>query len=83
VMTPGGIFLSYDTRYPNPWNRHTRPLPAPELSRAFEGWFMETWSLTGLPPLLRLLAPWSLPLCRALESVPVLRSHLLTLARKP
>src|SRR5438445_11311860 len=64
VMTPGGIFLSYDTRYPNPWNRHTRPLPAPELSRAFEGRFMETWRLTGLPPLLRLLAPWSLPLCR-------------------
>jgi ubiquinone/menaquinone biosynthesis C-methylase UbiE len=83
VLRPGGHFLSFDTRYRNPWNPHTRPVPASELREAFAGWRLWIRSANGIPQLIRLLAPVSLALCRAVESLPVLRSHLLVLARKP
>jgi len=35
VLVAGGVFLSYDTRYPSPRNRNTRPLRARELVQAF------------------------------------------------
>ena len=82
VLAPGGLFLSYDTRYPNPWNPHTRPLRLRELRSAFPGWSIKSWSLTALPPLVRAVAPLSLGLCRVLEAVPVLRSCMLAVVRK-
>jgi SAM-dependent methyltransferase len=83
VLAPGGIFLSYDTRYRNPWNRNTRPVALRELRGAFAGWAQRGHSLTGIPQLLRRLAPRSLLLCRMIEAVPALRSHRLFAARKP
>jgi ubiquinone/menaquinone biosynthesis C-methylase UbiE len=83
ILKPGGAFVSYDTRYPNPWNRHTRPVPAAELRAAFQGWPLRLKSLTLLPPLVRRLAPVSADLCRILERLPFLRSHLLACAIKP
>lgn len=83
VLRPGGCFLSYDTRYPNPWNPLTRPVRLAELRRSFPGWRVEARSLTLLPPLLRALAPASRALCRTLESLPPLRSHLIAWAVKP
>jgi ubiquinone/menaquinone biosynthesis C-methylase UbiE len=83
VLGRGGVFLSYDTRYPNPRNRNTRPVRPRELATAFVGWPMRIQSLTPLPQLVRLLAPYSLAACRALEAIPPLRSHNLALVRKP
>lgn len=82
VLVPGGLFLSYDTRYPNPWNPHTRPLRTGEFRRAFPGWRVSAWSSTAIPQLQRALAPFSLAACRLLEGIPLLRCHLLVLARK-
>ena len=82
VLASGGAFLSYDTRYPNPWNPNTRPLRAAELRRAFDGWIVKAWSASAILQIQRALAEWSLTACRFLESVPFLRSHLLILARK-
>jgi len=82
VLAPGGVFLSYDTRYPNPWNPHTRPLRSAELRRAFPGWRVKAWSLTAIPQLQRALAPYSPAACRLLEAIPLLRSHLVVLARR-
>src|SRR6266571_1361347 len=83
VLAPGGLFVSYDTRYPNPMNRNTRPLREGELARAFDGWSLEAWSLTAVPPLQRVIAPLAPSVCRALERVPPLRTHLLALIRRP
>jgi SAM-dependent methyltransferase len=83
VLRHGGFFLSYDIRYPNPWNLQTRPLRSAELKRAFGGWHITIGSLTGIPQLLRVLAPHSIGVCRVLESIPPLRSHLLMVARRP
>jgi SAM-dependent methyltransferase len=82
ILVRGGLFLSFDTRYPNPWNPHTRPLRAGGFRRAFPGWPIKVWSTTAIPQLQRALAPFSLAACRLLEGVPFLRSHLLVLARK-
>jgi len=83
VLGRGGVFLSYDTRYPSPRNRNTRPLRPREFIQAFRGWPITLRSLTPLPQLVRLVAPFSLPACRALEAIPPLRSHILALVRKP
>jgi ubiquinone/menaquinone biosynthesis C-methylase UbiE len=83
VLRPGGAFISYDMRYPNPWNRHTRPLGLAELRGAFAGWKLSAESVTGIPQIIRPLSRVSLPLCRLVEAVPIFRSHLLAFARKP
>ena len=83
VLRSGGVLISYDTRYPNPWNRHTRPLRTAELRNALAGWDLSAISLTGIPQIIRPLSRVSLSLCRLVEAVPVLRSHLLVFARKP
>lgn len=83
VLRPGGAFISYDMRYPNPWNKHTRPLRLSELRRIFTGWALRASSLTGIPQIIRPMSRVSLPLCRLIEAVPVFRSHLLAIARKP
>ena len=82
VLVRGGLFLSYDTRYPNPWNPHTRPLGAGVFRRAFPDWPITGQSTTAIPQLQRAVAPFSVTACRLLEGVPFLRSHLLVLARK-
>ena len=83
VLKAGGVFISYDTRYPNPWNRHTRPVLAGEMKRAFAGWPQTASSLTGIPQIVRLLAPISTTACRLVEALPVLRSHMLFVACRP
>lgn len=83
VLEPGGRFISYDTRLPNPWNPETRPVSLAELRDAFAGWSQKHVTVTGLPPLVRWLAPRSVSLCRAVEAIPALRSHRLFVAEKP
>jgi len=83
VLKPGGAFVSCDTRYPNPWNPHTRPLGPGEFRSLFPGWLVGGRSITLLPPLLRALLPVSPALCRAAEKVPFLRSHRIAWAIKP
>ena len=83
VLKGGGVFISYDTRYPNPWNPNTRPVSATELQRAFAGWSFRSSSLTGIPQMVRFLAPISMTACRLLEAFPPLRSHLLFVACRP
>jgi len=83
ILRPGGIFISYDTRVANPFNRNTRPLCLSEQRAAFPGWKQTGRSLTGIPQIQRLLAPWAPALCRVVESVPALRSHRLFAAVKP
>lgn len=83
VVRPGGLFVSYDLRYPSPLNRDVRPVPLQELKRAFRGWRVIAGSVTGIPPLLRALAIWSRRACDMVETIPLLRTHLLVRARKP
>jgi hypothetical protein len=75
--------MSYDMRYPNPRNRYTKPLRLSEIREAFAGWRIASRSVTAIPHLLRMVAPFSSGACRILEGIPFLRSHLLVVARRP
>jgi len=83
VLAPGGLFLSYDTRYRNPWNRNTRPLTASEIRVSFAGCLVQTRSITPIPPLVRLFGRYTRIAWGAIEMIPILRSHLLVTVRKP
>ena len=82
VLSPNGLFVSYDTRYPNPWNRNTSPVSSSELQAAFLGWRVSARSTTPIPQLARLVGALSRMAWRAIETIPLLRSHLLAIVRK-
>lgn len=54
VVSPTGLVLCYEPRFPNPLNRATRRVGGPELTAAL-GPPVASRSLTGLPPLARRL----------------------------
>jgi len=83
VLSPQGLFLSYDTRYPNPWNRNTSPVSSSELRAAFPGWRVSAHSTTPIPQLARLVGKLSKRALRVIEAIPLLRSHLLAIVRRP
>jgi Methylase involved in ubiquinone/menaquinone biosynthesis len=83
VLTPGGRFVVYDFRYPSPRNRHVRPVRAESLAALFPGWSMSVRSLTLLPPIARSVLAAGPRRYRALESVPLLRSHIGAILTKP
>ena len=82
VLAPRGIFMSYDTRYPNPWNRNTRPVSSTEIGAAFPGYRIRVHSTTPIPQLIRLFRFLPRAAWRAIERIPPLRSHLLVVVRK-
>jgi SAM-dependent methyltransferase len=83
VLAPGGLFVSYDTRYPNPWNGNTRPVSAAEFRAAFPGCRIRVRSTTPIPQLIRILRRLPRQAWRAIEWVPFFRSHLLMVVRMP
>jgi SAM-dependent methyltransferase len=82
VLKPGGLVLWYDFTV-NPTNRDTRGIGIREAARLFPGCAVEARRVTLAPPLTRLIAPRSWLAAHALERLPLLRTHLLLLARKP
>jgi ubiquinone/menaquinone biosynthesis C-methylase UbiE len=82
VLAPGGVFVSYDMRYPNPWNRNTRPVMVSTLRAAFPNCWIHAFSITPIPQILRLLGPFAIPMWRSIERLAPLRSHVLAVVRK-
>src|SRR5262245_13687689 len=83
VLAPNGVFLSYDTRYRNPWNPNTRPLTTSEIRASFAGCVIRTKSVTPIPQLVRLFGRYSRLAWGAIEKVPLFRSHLLVVVNLP
>ena len=82
VLRPGGWLVVYDFPW-NPLNREVRPVSLEELRAALPGHAVSARRVTLAPPLARLLAGPVPGLCRILERLPFLRSHLLVAIRKP
>ena len=80
VLCPGGLVLWYDFTV-NPTNRDTHGIGRREAAALFPGCRIESRRVTLAPPLARLVAPRSWPAAEALESVPLLRTHLLMTVR--
>ena len=76
VLAPGGLFLIYEPRVTNPFNRHTRRLRDGELDAA--GLVpREQLSLTLLPPLARRLGARTEARYERFARMPQLRTHRL------
>ncbi len=79
VLRPGGLLVVYDFRM-NPTNPVTRPLREADLRDLF-GRHVAIERVTLAPPIVRVLGG-RLVLCRPLERIPWLRTHLLATVTK-
>jgi ubiquinone/menaquinone biosynthesis C-methylase UbiE len=82
VLAPGGALLWYDFRINNPKNPHVRRVGRDELRALFPALSGRIRTATLAPPLGRLVVPASWLLAELLESLPLLRSHLLAVLVK-
>jgi SAM-dependent methyltransferase len=82
VVKFDGIILWYDYHVNNPWNRDVRGVRRGEIRRLFPGCRIELERITLLPPLTRLLAPYSFLACSLLEKISPLCTHYLGVIQK-
>ncbi len=75
VLHPGGLLVVYDFRV-NPTNPATRPLREADLRDLFHHQQIDIERVTLAPPIVRVLRGQR-ALCRSLERIPWLRTHLL------
>jgi len=82
VLGPGGIILWYDYHMDNPYNSNVRGVKKKEIRELFPDCDIELERVILAPPLVRVLAPYSLLLCHLLEKIMVLNTHYLGVIRK-
>jgi ubiquinone/menaquinone biosynthesis C-methylase UbiE len=82
VLAPGGALLWYDFAFNNPRNDQVRGIKRAELKELFSGLRGRIRSVTLAPPIARLVAPRSWTLATILETMPLLRTHLLAVLIK-
>lgn len=82
VVKPTGLILWYDYHVNNPWNKDVRGVKRREIYRLFADCRIHLEHITLLPPLARMLAPYSYSTCYWLEKFPPLCTHYLGVIRK-
>jgi ubiquinone/menaquinone biosynthesis C-methylase UbiE len=82
VLKVDGLILWYDYHVNNPWNSDVRGVNRGEIARLFPGCRIELERTTLVPPLTRLLAPYSYMACYLLEKISPLCTHYLGVIRK-
>ena len=81
VLAPGGGVLVYDFGF-NPRNADVQSVGAKELRRIFPANERVSRRVTLAPPIARAVAPRSWFACAVLVTVPLLRTHRLTLVKR-
>jgi ubiquinone/menaquinone biosynthesis C-methylase UbiE len=82
VVQDDGYILWYDFHVNNPWNPDVRGIKRREISQLFPGCQITLQRMTLVPPLARLLAPYSWFACYALGKIPWLCTHYIGLISK-
>jgi SAM-dependent methyltransferase len=82
VVKFDGLMLWYDYHVNNPWNRDVRGVKRSEIVRLFPDCRIDLERTTLVPPLTRLLAPYSYMACYLLEKISPLCTHYLGVIRK-
>ena len=82
VVKDDGFILWYDYHVNNPWNPDVRGVKRREISQLFPGCHLNLQRITLVPPLVRLLAPYSWLACYMLGKIPWLCTHYLGLISK-
>jgi len=82
VLAPGGALLWYDFAYNNPRNPNVRGIGRAEIKKLFPSLHGKIKTVTLAPPLTRLIAPRSWAVATLLDSIPLLRTHLMAVLLK-
>lgn len=82
-VRPGGAVLWYDFTYNNPRNPDVRGVPLARVRTLFASARIDARRVTLAPPLSRRAARIHPKLCSALNTLPLLRTHLLCWIGKP
>ncbi len=82
LVAPGGGVLWYDFKYNNPRNPDVRGIPTAKLRKLFPMADIKTWNLTLAPPLGRVVTRKNTFLYHVFNSVPLLRTHVLSWIKK-
>jgi ubiquinone/menaquinone biosynthesis C-methylase UbiE len=82
VVKRDGLILWYDYHVNNPRNSDVRGVKRREIAQLFSGCRIELKRTTLLPPLTRLLAPYSYLTCHLLGKLPPLCTHYLGIIQK-
>ena len=82
VVKPDGALLWHDFYVNNPRNPDVQGMKKWEISRLFPGCRIDMRKITLVPPLARLLAPYSLLACYLLERFKIFNTHYLGVIRK-
>jgi ubiquinone/menaquinone biosynthesis C-methylase UbiE len=82
VIKPDGLILWYDYHVNNPWNNDVRGVKRREIYQLFPECRIDLERITLLPPLARLLAPYSYLASCLLEKFPPLCTHYLGVIQK-
>jgi ubiquinone/menaquinone biosynthesis C-methylase UbiE len=82
VLRPGAALLWYDFSWNSPRNSAVRKVTRSEVRQLFPGLAGPIPRVTLAPPIARLVAPHSWVLAQLLQSIPLLRTHLLAVMVK-
>jgi ubiquinone/menaquinone biosynthesis C-methylase UbiE len=82
VVKPEGFILWYDYHVTNPRNNDVRGVKRKEINHLFPSCRIDLQRITLLPPLARLVAPYSYLACYLLEKFSPLCTHYLGVIRK-
>ncbi|MFY9488382.1 MAG: class I SAM-dependent methyltransferase [Solirubrobacterales bacterium] len=83
ALSPQGVIVLYDTRYPNPFNGDVRSTSIRDARKLFPGFRFESETISLIPPLARRLGRTTPRAYRLLSRVPVLRARRLSLLFPP
>jgi len=82
VVKRQGLILWYDYHVNNPWNSDVQGVKRREIYDLFPNCRIDLERITLLPPLARVLAPYSYLACYLMEKFPLLCTHYLGAIRK-
>lgn len=82
VLSPAGIIIWYDYHMDNPYNSSVRGVKKKEIYELFPDCNIELDRIILAPPIVRVLAPYSLLFCYLLENMKILNTHYLGVIRK-
>jgi len=83
ALAPGGALVLYDLRINNPRNPNVRGLPSRRILELFPDLSGTIRSIGLAPPIARRVTGSGAWIARLLEVVPLLRTHILAVLRKP
>jgi len=83
MVRPSGWVLIYDFKVNNPFNPDVKAVRLGELKEYFLGCKCYSKKLTLLPPVGRMIGPYSMTIYNLLSVFPFLRTHRMTIFQKP